>query len=884
MILNNGFDGLIAQAKTTAKLSAVKPLDSNTPLDKWTRRRPDGSLVKLVAIGRPPKDPYYWWDPDGKPIAFNPDWHPDWDLKADSDYRVIFQTVGVGIEGTNNPYYQRTDLNGDNLAQDRIYFGFGYGPSTEIGTVKNVGDKFTWNAMEFIYKREPFGKSSKNQTVMPIVLSSLATNDYDFCLDAIDPKGAVIPNDETVGLMRFEKTAPNGMTQVYKGFHNPGPIDHFVIKSRQYAWSEFSGFALEPKPVLSNKGPNTISLIKQERSDNEKYWVWQIDSPRHYMSIYTDTHGQHSVMGNDSNPKFLSLRASINNGSCTVEIKDSSDAQFSSGGSSKSAGETNVVSVEELVPYAIEGKTRFGDEKLPIFKIRQSDGDHSVLKTYSIWMTKNAPADAKIGSSAHRAITDSKVQQEILQRLNNFQAPDWSTIMDGLSTNDGNIVNKAHARLMEAMAQGRFIEPAIKILDSSFRNRDQVAHVVNNQRKHLSPDNLKQITDILLRRNDPAVLEYLKMGIIHSSDRPEGLEQIQRLAESDKPWLWLSIIRSSNAYERLKKSGTMPRNIEMAASLFGVDGQTPAAKTLTPEEEAWLINLLTPQLLQLDFSDFSLVFRAIANCIDHARATEIYVNLLEKLIGDRITWTENSNWRAVDRTTKYMNLWYGKNIGGLGSDISKETPDILGHDWQAIAREVIIQFKKAKVEAAYQLYMRNKNLVENKTISQGEYIKSEDSYREALMGMLQFSLEELYPGISTANSVETSGVVVSITNATVLREYDNWKHPALQINVFAVNRGKLPLYLPQNGQCWQLEVDGQCYGWANPMIYGAKTLLNKIRKNPISAGGTVLLDFMPGESYSDLNVVIADNWRAIAPGREKDLAGFKAVVVTAVFS
>lgn len=405
MIVERGPEALMAAAKASHTLTAAKTLDPGAPLDQWTRRRPDGSLVKLVAIGRPKQEPYRWWDPDGNPIAFNPQWHPDWNFNSDSpDYRVIFQTIGIGIESGDDPHYTQADLFGDNLAQNRIYFGFGYGPWTNIGTVKNVGDKFSWNGMEFTYDREPFGKNTQGRTVMPVVLGRPATNDYDFGLDGIDSNGAVIQKDnQTGGLIRFEKEGANGISQVFKPFHNAGPIDHYAIKARQYAWSEFSGFALDPKPALANKGPNTISLVKRETSPDEQLWVWRIDSTDFYVSLHSDVRGRTATFGSVGDRKFVSLRATLHNGNATFQIKSSSNEQFRDGATETASQSTAAASVEKLVPYALADKTRFAGEKIPLFKLRpamnnrvknQSVSD-SDTEMFSLCMTKDSPPDSK---------------------------------------------------------------------------------------------------------------------------------------------------------------------------------------------------------------------------------------------------------------------------------------------------------------------------------------------------------------------------------------------------------------------------------------------------------------------------------------------------------
>ena len=43
----------------------------------------------------------------------------------------------------------------------------------------------------------------------------------------------------------------------------------------------------------------------------------------------------------------------------------------------------------------------------------------------------------------------------------------------------------------------------------------------------------------------------------------------------------------------------------------------------------------------------------------------------------------------ISRIVKYLNLWYGLDIGGLGSDVRKQTPDLDKMDLEAVAAEAI---------------------------------------------------------------------------------------------------------------------------------------------------------------------------------------------------
>ncbi len=46
-------------------------------------------------------------------------------------------------------------------------------------------------------------------------------------------------------------------------------------------------------------------------------------------------------------------------------------------------------------------------------------------------------------------------------------------------------------------------------------------------------------------------------------------------------------------------------------------------------------------------------------------------------------------WGAISRIFKYLNLWHDLDIGGLGSDLRKQTPDLDKMDLEAVAAEAV---------------------------------------------------------------------------------------------------------------------------------------------------------------------------------------------------
>ena len=65
------------------------------------------------------------------------------------------------------------------------------------------------------------------------------------------------------------------------------------------------------------------------------------------------------------------------------------------------------------------------------------------------------------------------------------------------------------------------------------------------------------------------------------------------------------------------------------------------------------------------------------------------VVMIESLRDVRYARQGWSTWGSISRIVKYLNLWYGLDIGGLGTDLRKKTPDLDKMDLETIAAEAV---------------------------------------------------------------------------------------------------------------------------------------------------------------------------------------------------
>ncbi|MHC4744478.1 MAG: hypothetical protein ACYS8Z_21395, partial [Planctomycetota bacterium] len=147
---------------------------------------------------------------------------------------------------------------------------------------------------------------------------------------------------------------------------------------------------------------------------------------------------------------------------------------------------------------------------------------------------------------------------------------------------------------------------------------------------------------------------------------------------------------------------------------------------------------------------------------------------------------------------------------------------------------------------------------------------------DLLMGRLQRLIEkrtgqskprktDLPVGGKKAWGEEVAGAKIRILEATQIHGRSDWAYPVVRLRLEGRNEGAAYLHLPDNGQCWQIEVNGVWYERPEGMSDSEKGNVSISRS-------TRLLDFNAGDSHSDLTVEIAGGWRRIPDGKEDEYA------------
>jgi len=238
-----------------------------------------------------------------------------------------------------------------------------------------------------------------------------------------------------------------------------------------------------------------------------------------------------------------------------------------------------------------------------------------------------------------------------------------------------------------------FVEPALEAAGSDLRLRDRAAGALRDYREHLTADQLAQIRQLLIDRDDKKTCHVLLDAVLRNPS-PAATAEAVRLARSDKVWLWWPAMRVPAVRKKLADTPDLSDQMRLRLAL-----NNPAAKgyPLTSQAKRMLPKLPSRKLLQMSLSTFSEVLKRTADHLDRETCTKVFVRFLDGLHADwpDYKWQQNyskahgNDWWAVDRMSRYLNLWHGLDIAGLGTDVTQQTADEHKVDWKTVAAEAI---------------------------------------------------------------------------------------------------------------------------------------------------------------------------------------------------
>ena len=237
-----------------------------------------------------------------------------------------------------------------------------------------------------------------------------------------------------------------------------------------------------------------------------------------------------------------------------------------------------------------------------------------------------------------------------------------------------------------------FIDPAIELLErpagldhyAENEIRDRATQSLRYCAGELSDDHIRRIADLMLSETR----WQIRSGLLRLLDTPKMESRIKafwRLAEDDRTRLWWFAVARLSAWKAFKgKYDSLPDKLKLRVFLIHGRRGFSDPDQIEPRAHDLLAGLLTPDLRGPDSGIFCGVLAKIAEKLDVETKTEIAIRALPHI--ERFNYPD---CEIADIIVKYVNLWHGLDIGGLGDDVNLQTPDIRSYDWRAITAEAI---------------------------------------------------------------------------------------------------------------------------------------------------------------------------------------------------
>jgi len=237
-----------------------------------------------------------------------------------------------------------------------------------------------------------------------------------------------------------------------------------------------------------------------------------------------------------------------------------------------------------------------------------------------------------------------------------------------------------------------FVEPALELLERpvrrDYRSMPDAQMMVADALRHcaggLSDDHVGRIADLLLG-NGPRETLLRLMKLLRDPKTESRVEALWKLAKDDRPWVWwYAVERLAQWGEFADKQDSLPQKLKLR--LFLIRGAAGFSNVEQTAGEAYKLagELLAPQLHALDPGIFRDVLGSLIKNVDRQQVTTAMIGFLRRVEeGDR------SVEYAIDEIVRYINAWYGLDIGGLGSDVDRQTPERNKYDWAAIVAETV---------------------------------------------------------------------------------------------------------------------------------------------------------------------------------------------------
>lgn len=233
-----------------------------------------------------------------------------------------------------------------------------------------------------------------------------------------------------------------------------------------------------------------------------------------------------------------------------------------------------------------------------------------------------------------------------------------------------------------------FVDLALGLLEYPGRNRsrtsspaEDAARALCSYRDHLSERDIERIAELILRTGRGP------FDCLRRPKSPARVKALWDLAGCEQQWIWYSAIEQLSRWREFNgRCDSLPERLKPRVFLIEGPSGFSDPDQIAPRVSDLLLTLLSSQLLSHYSSTYGSFLRYVPETIDRRAMTDVMIESLRHMEYGQQGW---SIWGAISRIVKYLNLWHGLDIGGLGSDLRKKTPDLDKMDLEAVAAEAV---------------------------------------------------------------------------------------------------------------------------------------------------------------------------------------------------
>ncbi|MHC4206018.1 MAG: hypothetical protein ACYSTT_15310 [Planctomycetota bacterium] len=211
------------------------------------------------------------------------------------------------------------------------------------------------------------------------------------------------------------------------------------------------------------------------------------------------------------------------------------------------------------------------------------------------------------------------------------------------------------------------------------QDKDDIAHnMINYRMDQLTVEQVQKIKDIILKTDSESVLRFLFMYLKQTKSQATT-DVLWELAQNEKPWIWWKATeawysctsRTRQVYDDLSE--------KMKLRLLLVNN-TIRDETLEGKALKLLPEIFTPELSKMASDIWYKIWERISLEFDRKAATEIFIYYFRQLQSEMAVrqWTSNGVFKNNSKSMaayiiRNLNVWYGTNIGTLGTDEMVDT-------------------------------------------------------------------------------------------------------------------------------------------------------------------------------------------------------------------